>query len=54
MFEAVRTITALYRRADVAAMSECIATFGLDTLLYTKVRSLVPHVYPLCVDWTHK
>ena len=38
-FEAIRTIAGMYLRADVAALSECIAAFGLDTLLYTKVRA---------------
>ncbi|CAD7696114.1 unnamed protein product [Ostreobium quekettii] len=37
MFEGIRTIAALYLRADVTAMSNCIAAFGLDTLLYSKV-----------------
>ncbi|CAD7700223.1 unnamed protein product, partial [Ostreobium quekettii] len=36
-FESIRTIAALYLRADVAAMSDSIATFGLDTLLCSKV-----------------
>ncbi|GMH36595.1 hypothetical protein BSKO_04468 [Bryopsis sp. KO-2023] len=38
VFEAVRTLSCLYLRADVQGITDCVAAFGLDALLSQKIQ----------------